>query len=316
MIVTHISNLDHIKPSGSSAVALGNFDGFHIGHKEIIKRCVDYAQDKSLIPTVITFDPHPKSILNHGLPHKCISTVEDKLEFIKSAGVKQCMLINFDLAFSKLHPNDFVQKYLINLLNAKALFTGYNFCFGHNKSGNSEWLYRNAINYGMYYESVSEVTLEYQKVSSSSIKRLLDLGAVETASKILGRPYRIKGIVEAGEGVGSKLLGMPTANIALNPQIYYPLLGVYLSKITYEKVTKYGVSNLGVRPSLNPLKNPILETHIFDFEANLYGKSISVELLQFLRPERKFSSLDALIYQMKRDIISAKYALSHILDLA
>lgn len=302
-----------------SAVALGNFDGFHIGHREIINRCVDYARDKSLTPTVITFDPHPRSVLipkPYDTSHKCISTTEEKLEFIRSAGVKRCIVVNFDLAFSRLHPNEFVEKYLIEGVNAKALFTGYNFCFGYNKSGNTEWLYKNLVDYGMYYEAVKEVTLEYQKVSSSNIKKLFSLGLMETASKILGRSYMINGVVEVGEGAGSRVLGVPTANIPLNSGKCYPVFGVYLCKIMYEGHVKYGVANLGVRPSLNAVATPLLEAHIFDFDGDLYGKTISVEPLQFIRPERKFPSLDGLIYQIKRDIVSAKYALSHILGLS
>lgn len=296
-----------------SAVALGNFDGFHIGHREIINRCVDYARDKSLTPTVITFDPHPRSILNYGAEHKCISTTQEKMEFIRSAGVERCILINFDLAFSRMSPNEFIEKYLIEGVNAKALFTGYNFYFGHNKSGNAEWLYKNLVDYEIYYESVKEVTIEYQKVSSSNIKRLFTLGLMETANKILGRSYIINGVVELGKGAGSKILGIPTANITLNSGKYYPVFGVYLCKIIHSGYVKYGVANLGVRPSLNAVTTPILEAHIFDFDGDLYGKAISVELLQFIRPERKFPSLDGLIYQIKRDIVSAKYALTHIL---
>ncbi|AIF81879.1 riboflavin kinase/FMN adenylyltransferase [endosymbiont of Acanthamoeba sp. UWC8] len=292
------------------AVALGNFDGVHIAHQEIIKTCTNYAKNHNIQSAVITFTPHPREVMNPSAKHESLITPEQKLELFERLGVDIVYLINFTPEFANIPANEFISRILVQTLQVQHVITGYNFLFGKNRRGNSNLLSKSAEHYNFSYQQIGKISYNYHDISSSNIKALMKLGAFGIVNELLGREYSISGNVVEGNK-RARMLGFPTANIALKQELFYPLYGVYLVKVEIEDKELYGIANIGLRPTFSEIE-PILEVHIFDFDNNIYDKQLKIKFLHFIRPERKFSDIDELKTQVISDIQGAKYALKNL----
>ena len=292
-------------------LAIGNFDGVHLGHQKIILQCIKLAKDNNLIPAILTFYPHPNSIINSKIKKKLIFDNVEKIELLKNFDIKYMFIFQFDHEFMNMSHGDFVEKILIKKFDVKGVVTGYNFHFGKNRLGNANFLSESSNNYGFFYEVIDKYKKDFIEVSSSKLRELIAKGMVETVRKILGIYYFISGVVCYGKKLAGKL-GYKTANIKLIKDLVYPLNGVYLVRVTVKDEkdnSYYGVANIGVKPTFSQNHERMLEVHIFEFGQDIYEKDIKVEFISFLRPERQFSIVEELQSQIKRDINFAKYLL-------
>ncbi|MBB6672866.1 bifunctional riboflavin kinase/FAD synthetase [Cohnella nanjingensis] len=299
-----------IKPEGLS-LAIGFFDGVHLGHAEVVKRAVSLAKRQGLKPAVLTFDPHPRTILGHDGYHTVLTPLDDKLSLLAELGMEVAYVVSFDMGFAEVSAERFVTELLLPL-GVKTAVVGFDFKFGHRGRGNAELL-RTAGGGTIDVQVVEPVFQGGAKVSSTRIREMLSAGRCDEAEKLLGRPYAITGVVVHGDARG-RLLGFPTANMKPDVPYVLPLHGVYA--VTIDGVdgaadTRKGVINVGLRPTFDaPGGVPKLETHLFDFDGDLYGQNLTVRFRSFLRPETKFASFDELKAQIGRDAESARAALA------
>ena len=294
--------------------ALGNFDGMHIGHQKILRVCTDVARQESLCSIVITFVPHPVQVLRPQALHRNIMSLDDKLSAFAKMGVDIAILIDFTEEFSELTYLNFIQKVLVEKLQVAHVITGRDFFFGRDREGNADILYKSASSHGFTYQTIEQVIWDYHDVSSSNIKRLMKLGAFGIIRHILGREYAIAGEVMLGRGM-AKSLGVPTANIALAPDLYHPLYGVYLVQAEVDGINHYGVANIGKRPTFLKENDPaLLEVHFFHFEQSLYGRRLEIKILHFIRPERSFDTVETLKLQIQLDIKAAQQIMQYVLN--
>jgi riboflavin kinase/FMN adenylyltransferase len=288
-------------------LGLGNFDGVHIAHQEIIKTCIHQARAQGLPACILTFNPHPSAILRPDANYQPIISLEQRLEIFKELGVDRTYVINFTKDFAALSAYDFVEKVLVNQLKVKRVVTGYNFFFGHNREGDNNFLHKLADQFGFIYQCIDKVSYNHHEVSSSYIKKMLKFGAIGIASALLGRKYCISGKIVKGFQRG-RTIGFPTINIELSQDILHPVYGVYLAHVLLGGHSYFGIANIGIRPTFSGTI-PLLEVHIFNFQHDVYGREVCVELLQFIRPERKFPSVDMLTKQIKTDVDSCRYVI-------
>nr|AIA19198.1 riboflavin biosynthesis protein RibF [uncultured bacterium] len=289
-------------------VALGNFDGFHKGHQAVVGRAVERARAKGRPALVATFDPHPVRFFKPDLPPFRLTTLDQRQRLFGEAGADAMLVFHFDAALASVTAEDFVTDRLIGLIGAAGVATGEDFTFGHKRGGNVEVLKRLGAEHGLSVDAVAPVETDGEPVSSSRIREALEAGDPETAARLLTRPFAIEGMVEHGDKRGREL-GYPTANIALGPYLR-PQFGVYAvrGRLADGRVLD-GAANLGIRPQFDPPKE-LLEPHFFDFEGDLYGQTIEVELISFLREEQRFDSLDALSAQISADCEEARRRLA------
>ncbi|MEW6109761.1 MAG: bifunctional riboflavin kinase/FAD synthetase [Nitrospirota bacterium] len=290
-----------------SVITLGNFDGLHLGHQELIKMVIKRAKEIGALSLVVTFRPHPLKIL---APEKCpplISIYEEKIRLFEKLGIDALVKIPFTLDFSSMTPRDFVKNILCDLLGAKEIFVGYNYRFGKGREGNIKKLKELGEEFGFSVIEVEQISLNGVVISSTKIRQLLKNGEVEQAAGFLGRDYAITGIVVKGDGRG-KGLGFPTANIASKHAII-PSDGVYAVRLFARDKYYNGVANIGMRPTFDK-KELAVEVHVFDFNEDLYGEEITVYFIKKIREEKKFLNAEALIRQIKSDIGVAKEILA------
>ena len=290
-----------------SVITLGNFDGLHLGHQELIKMVIKRAKEKGAVSLVVTFRPHPLKIL---APAKCpplISIYEEKIKLFEKMGIDVLVKIPFTVDFSSMAPEDFVKDVLCGLLGAKEIFVGYNYRFGRGREGNVQTLKRLGEKFGFTVREVQQVSLNGEVISSSKIRHLLKDGEVEHASKLLGRTYAITGIVVKGDGRG-KGLGFPTANIVPKHSII-PANGVYAARLYVRDRLYDGIANIGMRPTFNK-ENLTIEVHVFEFNEDIYNEEVSLYFIKKIREEKKFKGADELIHQIDSDIKTAKEILS------
>ena len=303
-----ITDLKQIKETfKNSIITLGNFDGLHLGHQELIRMVTTRAKETGAAGMVVTFRPHPLKIL---APEKCpplISIYEEKIEFFEKLGIDILVKIPFTREFSLMPPHDFVKNILCDLLGAKEIFVGYNYRFGKGREGNIQKLREFGKEFGFTVREIEQISLNGEVLSSTRIRQLLIEGEVEYASRLLGRPYAITGVVVKGDGRG-KLLGFPTANIASKHMIV-PSDGVYAVRIFARDKYYDGVVNIGMRPTFNKYETTI-EVHIFNFNEDLYGEEISLFFIKRIRDEKKFANVEELISQIRKDIKIARSALA------
>ncbi|MFC5532503.1 bifunctional riboflavin kinase/FAD synthetase [Cohnella yongneupensis] len=295
------------KPKGIS-LAIGFFDGVHLGHQEVIRQAVALAKQQGLVPAVMTFDPHPRVVLGHGSQYTTVLTpVEDKLALFAGLGVEAAYVIHFDRPFSEVTAEQFVRS-LIAPIGVRTAVVGFDFKFGHRGEGNAESL-QSFGDGNIQVHVVSPVFADGGKVSSTRIREKLAAGEPRDASQLIGRPYVIQGIVVHGDARG-RLLGFPTANVMPEQPYVIPQNGVYAIEIdvlpkpgTTETATRYqGVLNVGVRPTFEAPGGQLkLEAHLFDYSGDLYGREIALVFHSFIRPERKFESIDQLVAQISQD---------------
>ncbi len=291
----------------SSVITLGNFDGLHLGHQELIRKVIGRAREIGASSIVVTFRPHPLKIL---APDKCpplISIYEEKIRLFEKLGIDVLVKIPFTLDFAKMSPEDFVREILCDMLGAKEIFVGYNYRFGRGREGNIATLKNLGEKFGFSVREVEQVSLGGEVISSTKIRHLLKDGEVEHAAKLLGRTYAVTGIVVRGDGRG-KDLGFPTANIAPKHSIV-PADGVYAVRLYVRDKFYDGIANIGIRPTFG--KNTLaIEVHIFEFNEDIYGEEISLYFVGRIRKEKKFASAAELIRQIRADIETARRMLA------
>ncbi len=300
-----------------AVVAIGNFDGVHIGHQEVIKTAVNIARTKGSKVGVITFDPHPNSLLGKVVNNKLLMSLSERANKLLQVGVDFVVIIKFTNEFALLEPMEFLKTVLIDALGAKHIITGYNFKFGIKGSGDTKFLarYTDELNYS--FTQVNHIKYLGLEVSTTHIKSLIASGRVIKAFYLLGDKYKMSGTVIKGKEIAAKMFATPTANIDVDNQYALPLYGVYLIKARRSNgKILYGVANIGLRPTIEDVYEPKLEVHLFDFNDDLYDELISIELISFIRPERQFSGMEDLKYAIESDKVFGEYLLKNLSSIA
>jgi riboflavin kinase/FMN adenylyltransferase len=289
-------------------VALGNFDGFHEGHQAVVGRAVERGRAERRPVLVATFDPHPVRYFRPDTPPFRLTSLDQRQRLFAAAGADAMIVFRFGAELAATPAEDFISRTLLELIGAAGVVTGEDFTFGRGRGGNVEVLAEAGSRLGFSVDSVAPVSDEEGPVSSSRIRDALQAGDCKAAARLLTRPFAIEGIVEHGDKRG-RTIGYPTANIALGPYLR-PRFGIYAvrGRLADGRVLD-GAANLGIRPTFEPPKE-LLEPYFFDFEGDLYGRTVEVELIDFLRPEAKFDSLDALTDQMAADCDEARRRLA------
>jgi riboflavin kinase/FMN adenylyltransferase len=294
-------------PFPHPVIALGNFDGIHLGHQAILRRVVQEAQARQGTALVLTFHPHPLAVLRPTQSFSLILSVREKLRLFAQQGIQGVILQHFTPAFSHLTPEDFVQRYLVEALRVERMIVGHNVSFGRNRAGRAETLEQLGHSYGFEVEIVGPVLLEGQEVSSTAVRKFLSAGEMREVTRLLGRLYSVSGRVEKGFQRG-RGLGFPTANLRPRADVLLPN-GVYAVIVTVGDQDVLGVANVGVNPTFGGNKRTI-EAHLFDFSADLYGQQLRVGFVERLRGERKFPSVQDLVRQIQEDASRARALLA------
>ena len=293
-------NAEILRPT---VLTLGVFDGLHIGHQLIMKTVVERARAIGAVPTVITFDPHPRAVLHPESAPPLLQTFDQKVEGFGVLGIEQTIVVRFTKEFSEIGAHDFLREVVKERLHAQEVYLGKGFAFGHDREGNIDLLKRVGKELGFVAGEVPEVSLRNRRVSSSKIRDLLSRGEVNLARRMLGRPYGVEGRVEHGAERGHQL-GFPTAN--LHPQNrVIPRNGVYVTGTLIDGKWRRSVTNVGVRPTFESAAEPSVETFVMNWSGDLYGDVVRVRFLHRLRDEQKFSSLDELKRQISKDVARA-----------
>jgi riboflavin kinase/FMN adenylyltransferase len=289
-------------------VALGNFDGFHKGHQAVVARAVHRARAEERPVLVATFDPHPVRHFKPDLPPFRLTTLDQRERLFAAAGAHAMIVFRFDAGLAAVTAPDFVTDQLASRIGAAGVVTGEDFTFGKGRGGDVELLKFLGRANQMSVDAVAPVEEEGEPVSSSRIREALQQGDCETATRLLTRPFAVEGEVEHGDKRG-RTLGYPTANLSLGNYLR-PRFGVYAVRGTLADGSRLaGAANLGVRPTFDPPRE-LLEPYFFDFDEEIYGERIQVELISFIRPEAKYDSLDALKAQMSADCAEARRRLA------
>jgi riboflavin kinase/FMN adenylyltransferase len=287
-------------PKAPSAITIGTFDGVHLGHQKIIKRLLNIAEEKGLQSVILTFFPHPRMVLQNAVEIKLLNTIEERQEILSSLGLDHLIIKKFTKAFSKLPADHYVKDILVDKLNAKYIIIGYDHRFGKNRRANINDLIEFGKLYDFKVEEISVKDVEDVAVSSTKIRNALNSGDIKTANSFLGYDYFLTGTVVKGKQIG-KQIGFPTANIEIKETYkLIPKNGAYVVKSYIENMLIFGMMNIGTNPTVNGTKQSI-EVHFFNFNQDLYHKKLKIELLERLRDERKFESLEYLQSQLKID---------------
>lgn len=289
-------------------VALGNFDGFHLGHQAVVGAAVARARAEGRPALVATFDPHPIRYFKPDAAPFRLTTLDQRERLFAAAGVDAMIVFRFDAELAALSAEAFVEHRLLAALRVGGVVTGEDFTFGRARSGDVNALRAWGRSHGFSTDAVAPVMLDGETISSSRIRAALIAGDAETAARLLTRPYAIQGVVQHGDKLG-RTIGYPTANLDMGEYLR-PAYGIYAvrGRLDDGRVLD-GAANLGIRPSFDPPKE-LLEPHFFDFAGDLYGRTLSVELIDYLRPEAKFDTLDALVAQMDADCARARTILA------
>ncbi|WP_295527792.1 bifunctional riboflavin kinase/FAD synthetase [Novosphingobium sp. Chol11] len=291
-----------------AVIALGNFDGFHLGHQAVAGEAVRWARAEGRPAIIATFDPHPVRYFKPDAAPFRLTTLDQREELFTAAGADAMLVFGFDAALAGMSAEDFVRELLVTRLGAAAVVTGEDFTFGKARRGNVEMLNLLGAACGLAARAVGPVTLEGQVVSSSRIRDALIAGDPQAAAQLLTRPFAIRGTVQHGDKVG-RTINFPTANLDLGTYLR-PRYGIYaVTGRLPDGRMLHGAANIGIRPTFDPPKE-LLEPHFFDFSGDLYGQIIEVAFHHFLRGEAKFDSLDALVAQMERDCDEARRLLA------
>ena len=294
-----------------SAVAIGNFDGIHLGHQAVIREAGRIAHDAGIPWAVLTFEPHPREVFSpDGDPFR-LTPFRIKTRQIEELGVDALFVLHFDPDFAKLSANDFITRVLIDGLAARHVVSGYDFVFGNKRAGNCELLLHKGKEQGFGFTCVSAVDDGEKVYSSTRVRKYLAAANPIGAAGVLGRPFEIEGRVEQGDQRG-RTIGFPTANVYLG-EYQRPARGVYAVRAGIDEgadtVWHDGVANLGIRPTFDG-EDLVLEVHLFDFDGDLYSRHLRVALIDYLRPEQKFDGLDDLKTQIAADGVQARAILA------
>lgn len=287
----------------NSAVTLGKFDGLHLGHQQLINQVVSYKK-QGLTAVMFTFMMHPGNLFSDR-EFELIYTEEEKLARLKRCGIDALVSYPFTEETRTMDPEDFIKEILVEKLDAKVIVVGDDYRFGYQRRGDVKMLKDYEETYGYKVIETERIKWKNEIISSSAIRSALKEGNMEAANTMLGHPYTIRGEVVHGRKIG-RTLGMPTTNLIPPSSKLLPPFGVYASKTLIDDVYHPGVTNIGYKPTVGEEEYVGVETYIFDYDNNLYGKMIEVELFDYMRPELKFSSLEELMQKMREDIVVAK----------
>ena len=291
---------EKIKNQGTS-VALGYFDGIHLGHQAVLNTALEYAQKENLVPVVMLFDVHPRKLISGVVPPMLTSEKKKRRLLIE----KGFTVVDFNFREAMNYsPEEFVQKILMDALNARVVSCGFDYHYGKGGKGNAETLRSTLSERGVRTFSKEPILLGGEIVSSTTVRALIEAGEIEKANTMLGGCFSYDFTVEKGDGIG-RVLGFPTINQFFPKDFIVPKYGVYASKVNFEDKWYPAVTNIGVRPTVSK-DSMRSETCILDFSSNLYGKNVEVSLLRFIRDEKKFPDLDALSVQIEKDIVKAR----------
>jgi riboflavin kinase/FMN adenylyltransferase len=297
--------------SSGTAVTIGNFDGVHKGHCELFGLISRAAKQEGLRSAVLTFEPHPRAFFNAALAPAKISGLRDRLAWIKAFGIDEVHILHFDQHLAGQSPAQFIDQVLVKRLNTRHLWVGDDFKFGHKRSGDFATLTQAGKNLGFKVDAIQSVLHEDERISSTEIRKRLAQGDIEQATSALGHPLTYSGHVLHGQKLG-RTLGFPTLNLGLGTRTsaLSGILAVWVHGL--EETPLPGVASLGVRPSVKSNGEYWLETYVFDWKGDAYGKKISVEVVKHLRHEAKFDSLDDMVVQMNKDKAAARaYLVQH-----
>ena len=290
-------------------LTIGNFDGVHLGHQAMLARVRDMSQKLALPAAVLTFEPHPREFFASDAAPARLTTLREKLECLAHYGVDRTHVVRFNREFAAMSANDFVAQLLVKNLNLRWLLVGDDFRYGTQRGGDYAQLARAAERFGFQLEAMESVSVAGERVSSTAVRAALARADFVQAGRLLGRPYTITGRVAHGEKLGRRL-GFPTANIRLKRK-RVPLTGIYAVKLHgVDSAPLYAVASLGVRPTVMVDAAPVLEVHVLDFDADIYGRRVSVEFLHKLRDEEKYPDLETLRRQIQRDVENARQYLN------
>jgi riboflavin kinase/FMN adenylyltransferase len=304
-----VRGLDSLKKGYINTVlTIGNYDGMHIGHQKILSMVTERAAEIKGTSMLMTFDPHPMKVLAPERNMKLLITPREKERLIESMGIDVLLYVNFTKQFSRMLPEDFIEKILVEKIRVKEIIVGSSYAFGRNKKGTVDLLRRRGEKYGFRVRAVRNAEVHGQVVSSSSIRSLLQRGAVLEVSKFLGRVYSIEGTVIKGKGRGQKILHVPTANITTPVEIA-PREGVYAVRVGLRGTVYEGVGNIGKNPTFGN-SQVSYEVHILDFSGDLLGENIRIYFIDRIRGERTFPNVTSLENQIRDDIRVAREILS------
>jgi riboflavin kinase/FMN adenylyltransferase len=288
-------------------VCIGAFDGMHLGHRAVLARACERARKLGLESIAVSFEPLPREFFAHARKVPRLSSRREKVAQFVDAGIDRILLLRFNAALAAMPAQEFVERVLVARLNAKEVWVGEGFRFGHARGGDLQLLQQMGERLGFTAHALEPVVLEGERISSSAIRDALAGGSFEIAARWLGRPFAMGGHVARGQQLGRKL-GYPTANLHLGRRTS-PVEGIFAVRVAGVCAKPMpGVASLGVRPTVNG-REPLLEAHLFDFDGDLYGKRIEVEFVAKLRDEEKFADLDAMVKQIDRDAVAARQIL-------
>jgi riboflavin kinase/FMN adenylyltransferase len=289
-------------------LALGNFDGFHLGHQAVVGRAVQRGAHERRPVIVATFDPHPVRYFRPDTPPFRLTSLDQRERLFAQAGADAMVVFGFDAAMAATSAEDFIGELLASRIGAAGVVTGTDFTFGAKRGGDAAMLARLGATHGIVAETVAPIALDGVAVSSSRVREALVAGDPATATRLLTRPFAIQGVVDHGDKRGRDL-GYPTANVALGPYLR-PAYGIYAVRVRLDDGSEHdGVANLGIRPSFDPPVE-LLETYLFDFAGDLYERTIEVGLHAFIRPEARFTDMAELVRQMDQDSRDARALLN------
>lgn len=295
-----VKNIETYKSVEATVVTIGTFDGVHIGHQKIVKHLISTGKIDGLKSVILTFFPHPRMVLQKDFNIKLINTINERRDILEGLGLDYLIIKEFTREFSRLSAEDFVKQILVDKLNAKKVIIGYDHRFGRNRNANIDDLKKFGEIYGFEVEEISAQDINDVAVSSTKIRNALKEGDIIRANAFLGYHFSIAGTVIKGKELGRQL-NFPTANIKVEEGYkLIPKQGSYVVKAIIDKALVFGMMNIGLNPTVNGEKETI-EVHFFNFNADIYGKNIQIELLNRIRDEEKFESVEALKMQLKKD---------------
>ena len=305
------NNLNEIGKIDETVIALGNFDGVHKGHIELIRRAVEDACDMGIKSAVFTFSNHPRNFLSGKNVIKNIITNEAKEKIIEELGVDYLFNIPFSENIHVMDPVDFIDELVLEKMRAVVLYCGFNYHYGKEASGSTETLIRTSEAQGFEVNVLEPYIVNDNLVSSTLIRSLIAEGKVDECSQYLGRYYFTQGIVEVGNRIG-RTIGFPTSNIVIDDSMVWPSHGVYITNCYYDNKKYHAVTNVGIRPTIGDNRK-VVETHMFDFNQTIYEREIKVEFLKKIRDERKFGDKNELKERIAVDKkIAENYHLDHL----
>lgn len=284
---------------GPVALTVGSFDGVHRGHLDVIGHTVRSARETNAQPALITFEPHPRCVLDPANCPPSITTLQEKLALLEQAGIEHAIVMRFDRELAALSPQEFVDR-LAAAMEIRRWVIGFDFAFGRGRTGSAEWL----TSHGHEVEVVPPFQLDGREIHSSEVRRLIRAGEVEHANVLLGREYAMAGPVEAGDRVGRRL-GFPTANIGIEPNKLVPALGAYAGRVRAPEGDFVAALSVGYRPTFGGTQLRV-EAFLLDFEGDLYQERLELRFVRYLHPDIKFATADELVRQLQQDVAETR----------